>query len=342
MTGTAYAAGFGESPEVAIDDVPVRGEHARLAHRIADPQRARDLPGGSAALPALVRRTGDAAPVLVQRGPGLLRQPLPRDACLRGRARRGPHRLPGVRHRPVSIAVRAGDVRVRPAGDRQRQGEHRPGRRALPCPGRDPHPGPVRPRDAADGRGRRVGHLDLRADDHRASAPRRGAARGHQPRHPVRGLEQLRVPAGRHERSRPGRQHDPCHPTGSRTRVHPLVRDVREAPGDRGVPAGGEPDGPAPVAQAVHRELPVGAGTWHPIPRLRPGQRRPRAHGDRTRVLRLPSRECLRVRRRPRRRPRRLRRRLGDRGVLPAPTRGARCPDPARDPASLPHPACGR
>ena len=85
------------------------------------------------------------------------------------------------------------------------------------------------------------------------------------------------------------------------------------APGDRRVPAGGQPDVAAAVAQALHRELPVGAGAGHPLPRVRSRDRRARPHRHQCGLLRLPPRERLRARRRAGRRPRRLRRRLGDR-----------------------------
>ena len=144
------------------------------------------------------------------------------------------------------------------------------------------------------------------------------------------------------ERSRARPRRHGCHPTGPRTRIHPLVRHVREAPGDRRVPLRGQPDGPAPVAQAVHRELPLGAAAGHPVPHLRPGHRRPRAHRHHARLLRVPPRQRLRVRRRPRGGPRRLRRCLDHRGLLPAPARGARRAHPPGDPAALPDPAGGR
>ncbi len=60
--------------------------------------------------------------------------------------------------------------------------------------------------------------LELRADDDRPPAPRRGAPRGHQPRHPLRSREHVRVPPRRHDRPRPPRRNDPGDPRGRASR----------------------------------------------------------------------------------------------------------------------------
>ena len=297
MTAPFAVHGFGESPEVALDDVAVRGELPTWLTGSLHPQRTGHFPGGRASLPPLVRRAGHAASLHHQRGAGVVRQPLPRDRVVPHRPRRRSDRLPRVRHRPVPIDVRACDGGLRPAGHRQRQGQHRPGRRALPRPRGDAHPGRVRSGDAAHRRRRGLGPLELRAHDDRASASRRGAPRGHQPRHPLRSGEHLRLPPHRHQGrhrsiSAAAGRHDRLE-GGARAVVHPLVRHVGAAPGHRRVPARGQPDLAAAVAAPVHRELPVEAVAGYPHPRIRSRDGCARALGGRRSVLRLPPRQRL-------------------------------------------------
>ena len=174
-----------------------------MARRLAGPHRPGEVGGRRADDEPLVRRPGDAAPVLVRRRHGLLRQPLPRDARLPRRAAdRARSAYSEFATDPCRSLFQRVFTRLLAEAQRQRNVNLAELGERFIAMTETPIPVAVRRRDAGRRRRRLRGARD--ADD-RASAPRSRERRDAQLRRQARAAQPVPLlpPApGRAERPR--------------------------------------------------------------------------------------------------------------------------------------------